>query len=110
MALGIASSAILLGAIDCAELVAVGIAHVRQVHCPQAAFTQAWLIFVGLAAMRDRRVMEFLVLLRRVALEADGAAIGKSRPLTVDWLAHAKGASGMPLEEPGVAGTGLVEH
>lgn len=55
-------------------------------------------------------IVKLANLLRRFALESDGAAIGGAGLLSVDWLGDAKGASFVPVEEPRVARTRLVSQ
>ena len=54
--------------------------------------------------------MELPHLLRRRALEADGAAVGKGRRLIVDRLTDGKAVALVPVEEADVPGGGRVGH
>jgi hypothetical protein len=65
----------LFGAVQRAQLVTVGIAHVREVQRPQAALAQARRCLDRRAALRDCRVMEGMDLFGRRAFEADGGAV-----------------------------------
>ena len=96
---------ILLGAIDGAKLVAVGIAYIGQVQRPCRAVAQSRRVFDGGAAVRNGRVVELNHLFRRFALEANGAAVGKGRLFAVDGLADPKGVAVVSLEKPGMPGS-----
>ena len=96
---------------DCAELVAVGITHIGQMHRPQAAFAQTRRVLDRFATVGNRSVVKLANFFGRVALKADGAAVGKGCLLAVDGLADAKGASVVPVKsrvwpEPAVLRTG----
>ena len=95
-------------AVDRAQLVAVRVADVAQVHRAEAAFAQARRVFTGGAAMGDRDVVKRLDLLGRVALEANRAAIGDRRRFAVDGLGDAEEAAVVPVEEAGVPGGARV--
>src|SRR3954465_4294550 len=79
--------------VDRRELVAVRIAHVGHVQRAWLAVARAGCTLDRRAALRDRRVVELLQLFGRLALEADGAAVGMGRRLAVDRLRHAEGAA-----------------
>jgi hypothetical protein len=49
-------------------------------------------------------------LLRRIALEANGSAIGMSSRLTVDWLTDAKRPTIVAIEQTGLAGLVLIPN
>mmetsp|Transcript_59431 Transcript_59431/g.140502 ORF Transcript_59431/g.140502 Transcript_59431/m.140502 type:complete len:247 (-) Transcript_59431:211-951(-) len=95
---------------DRAELVAIRVAHIAQVHGPQRAFAQARRFFDGTAAMRDRHIVEGLDLFGGFAFEADGAAVGMAGRLVVDRLADAEAVAGMAVEHPLMAGGRGVAH
>ena len=52
--------------------------------------------------------MKLLCLLRRVALEADGAAVGGGGGLAIDRLADAEHVAASLIEEPHMTGRCLV--
>ena len=58
--------------------------------------------------MCNRCVVEFTHLLGGIALEGDGAAVGKGRRLVVDWFADAEGAAIVSVEESSVSGVRLI--
>src|SRR5450830_296299 len=98
-----AAGAALLHAVQGAQLVAIGIAHVGQVQGARGTFAQAGRLFAGVAAVGDGDLMELFDLFGRAALEADGAAVGAAGSFAVDGLAHAKGAAVVAVEQALVA-------
>ncbi len=52
--------------------------------------------------------MEVLHLRWRAALEPDSASVGEGCVLAVDWLAHAKRAAIVPIEQAVLAGRVLI--
>jgi hypothetical protein len=54
--------------------------------------------------------MKLTDLLRRVALEADRAAVGKGRFFAIDGFAYGKRASVMAVKQPGMTGIRLVPY
>ena len=86
-----------------AELVAVGIADVSEVHRAERAVAKAGRILARRPPIRNRDVVELLHLLRRIALEADGAAVRCACRFAVDRLGDAEGSAVMAIEESRMA-------
>ena len=61
---------------DCAELVAIGITHVSQMHRPQAAFAQTRRIFNRFATMRNLEPPGAVPIEGGLVLMQDGKLIG----------------------------------
>jgi hypothetical protein len=87
-----------------AELVAVGIAHVSEVHWAKAALAQTGRIFATRSAIGDSDVVELFHLLWRVALKADGAAIGSAGGLAIDRFRDSERSTVVAIENPRVSG------
>src|SRR5689334_20547787 len=77
-------------------------------HQSEAAVARSRRIFARRAAARDRHVVELLHLFRRIALEADGAAVRGSCRFPVDRLCDAEGPAIVPIEEPRMARRSLI--
>ena len=60
--------------------------------------------------MRDCGVMQLSHLLRRVAFEGDGAAVGGGCRLVVDRFANAKSVAVVSIEESSMTAIRLVAH
>jgi len=58
--------------------------------------------------MCNGNVMELANLLRRIALEANGSAVGERGGLTIDGFAHTESSTVVSIEEAGVAGASAV--
>src|SRR5438128_11914238 len=71
-----------------ADLVAVQIAQIGEVHFARRAFAYARRIFAGLSAIGDAGRVPGVGLLGRVRRKTDGAAIRRRRRLAVDRLRH----------------------
>src|SRR6185437_1754177 len=69
-----------------ADFVAVGIAQIGDVELHPSALADARRIFAGLAAMREASRVEGVDLFGGSGQKADGAAIGKTCGLAIDWL------------------------
>ena len=80
----------LLAAVEGTELVTVRVANIGQVHRPHGVVARSRRVFDRDAAIRNGRIVKFTHLLWRFALEADGAAVGMGRRLSVDRLADTK--------------------
>ena len=93
-----------------AQLVAVRVSHVGEVHRPERALTQARWLLDRRTAVGHRRVVEGLQLLRRAALERDRAAVGRGGWLAVDGLGDAEAAAVVPVEQAGLPGGVHVAH
>ena len=62
-----------------AKFVAIGVAHVAQVHLADRAFAPAWWVFAGCAAIGHAGCMEGIRLLGGLHGKTDGAAIAVRR-------------------------------
>ena len=82
---------------DCAELVAIGITHISQVHRPQVAFAQTGCIFNRFATMR------ILGLLSAVPIE--GGLVFMQDGKLIDAI----GVSGMASDQDGVVAKAGVD-
>src|SRR5581483_10409614 len=87
------------GAVQRADLVAERIAQVGKVELAEGAFAPAGRVLDALAAVGDAGVVEGFHLLRAVAGEADGAAVGVRRSLAVDRLGDAEYPSLRTVED-----------
>ncbi|OGB61140.1 MAG: hypothetical protein A3G29_06570 [Burkholderiales bacterium RIFCSPLOWO2_12_FULL_64_99] len=94
--------------IKSAELVAVRITHVCQIHRAQATWARARRVLNGGAAICNGCVVKRMHLLRGSARKADGSAIRGSGWLIVDWLDNAEGVAIVTVEESRMAGLILV--
>src|SRR5215831_18114782 len=74
------------------DLVAAGIAQIREIDLARGTLAPAGRVLDALAAVGDAGVVERLDLLGAGAREADGAAIGMTRRLAVDRLGDAERA------------------
>src|SRR5437667_11742504 len=71
-----------------ADLVAVQIAQIGEVHFARRAFAYARRIFAGLSAIGDAGRVPGVGLFGRLRRKADGAAIRRRRRLAIDWFRH----------------------
>src|SRR3954451_10923435 len=82
-----------------ADLVAVEIAQIGEVHFARAAFANARRIFASGAAIGETGRMPGVGLLGRVGRKTDGAAVGVCRRLAVDRLRHGEHAGLGEIED-----------
>lgn len=92
---------------DRAQFVAVGVTHIGDEHPAQAAVTLARRVLAGTAAVGETGLVKRPDLLRRAALEANGAAVGRGGLFVVDGLGNSERAAVVAIEVPGVPGRGL---
>src|SRR5215207_4122308 len=71
-----------------ADLVAVEIAQIGEIHFARGAFANAWRVFAGLAAIGDTSRVPRVGLLGRFGRKADGAAVRERCRLAVDRLRY----------------------
>jgi len=83
-------SAIKSAAVHRANLVAERVPQIGEIDLPCRALSPTRRILDALASVRDAGIMEGLDLLRAVTGEADGAAVGVGRHLTVDRFGNSK--------------------
>jgi hypothetical protein len=95
---------------DGAQLVAIRVSHIGQVQRAQAAGAWARRVLDRHASVRHGHIMEALHLLRRMALEANGAAVGHRGRLSVDGLGQAEGAALMAVEQAHMARARHISH
>ena len=82
---------------DCAELVAIGITHISQVHRPQAAFAQTRCVLDRFATMGNLEPPGAVPIEGGLVLMQDGKLIG------------AIGVSGMASDQDGVVAKAGVD-
>ena len=87
-----------------AKLVPVRVAHVGEMKHSGRPSPRTWRLLDGSATVGDSYVVELLQLLRRLALEANSAAVARSCRLTVDGLTHAERRAVMPVEQTTLSG------
>src|SRR5215831_2764355 len=80
-------------AVECADLVAGGIAQVGEIELARCALAPPRRVFDAPAAMGDAGVVEGLDLLNAVAGKADGTAVVVCRDLAVDRVGDGEGTS-----------------
>jgi len=91
------------------DLVAVGIAQIREIDLARDTLAPAGRVLDALAAAGDAGVVERLDLLGTGAGEADGAAIGMRRRLAVDRLGDAE-RTGLRAIPNAALGIGLARR
>ena len=77
-------------AVNTADLMAVWVKEIAQIHGAHRTLAYSRRIFRGGAAIGDSRIVEFLQVFWRVADEADGSAVGNGRGFAINWLGNAK--------------------
>ena len=77
-------------AVNTADLMAVWVKEIAQMHGAHGSLADSRWIFRGGAAIGDSRIVEFLQLFWRVADEADGGAVGNGSGFAIDGLGNAK--------------------
>ena len=83
-----------------ADLVAIGVAQIRQIEPASRAVSKSRWVFAGPTAVGNTCCVEGVALFRRLRGKSDGAAIAVTSGLTVDGSSNAERARWAAVEIP----------